>query len=645
MIQLIKKLPIKGKLILICMLTCILCLTLASVVVIIYSSNYMKQEQVRNMSTISLLIADRSTAALTFQDRSLAEENLSTLRIKPLVVAACVYNQDGEIFAEYRNQSDNAVKFPAGSVKSGYYFENGYLMLSERVMLEKKQIGAVFICYSLKDYYRQQFGIILLAAMLIILSSIIAFVLAWRLQLFVSGPILHLTKTAQFISRQNDYSLRADKTSDDEIGILTAAFNEMLSMIEKQKKEVDEVTLVLKNINEELENRVLLRTNELEKSNNELKIAEMTIKENEQRLKDILNHAPILVYINDLEGRYIFINKEFERLMDLSFADVFNKTDLELFPADRAMRNIAQNKKVVETKKSQIFENVSHKKDGIHYFVDILFPITDSNDNVYATSGWSLDITDRKKSEEALREAKEKAEAADHLKSAFLATMSHELRTPLNSIIGFTGILLKKIAGPLTDEQIKQLNMIKGSGQHLLALINDVLDISKIEAGELVVSFNIFDFGKTMNKVISLVTPLADKKGLEIKSYIAPDVHSLVSDERRVEQILLNIINNAIKFTEKGYVEIKCSVEADKIAARITDTGIGIAQENLDKLFKPFSQIDSGLTRSHEGTGLGLSISKKLLEKLNGSIEVKSEINVGTTFAIFLPINGIENGR
>jgi PAS domain S-box-containing protein len=398
----------------------------------------------------------------------------------------------------------------------------------------------------------------------------------------------------------------------------------------------------LKKLNEELEDRVKERTQELLKEIETRKNTEKALKESEQRLENILNYAPILVYINDLEGRYIFVNKEFERLMELPYYQIIGKKDSELFPKERSERNIAQNKMVISAKSARIFENESHKKDGTHYFVDILFPIIDSNNEVYATCGWSIDITDRKKTERILLEAKERAESADRLKSAFLATMSHELRTPLNSIIGFTGILMKQIAGPLNDEQLKQLGMAKASAQHLLALINDVLDISKIEAGQLVVSYKNFNFYNMINKVISSVQPLADKKNIKLLSEIDPDVKELFSDERRVEQILINIINNAIKFTDMGFVKIKSERVKDNIVVKVIDSGIGIKKEDLDKLFKPFIQVDSGLARNHEGTGLGLSISQKLIDKLNGTISVESEIGKGSTFTITFPLSKSE---
>lgn len=236
--------------------------------------------------------------------------------------------------------------------------------------------------------------------------------------------------------------------------------------------------------------------------------------------------------------------------------------------------------------------------------------------------------------------AKERAEAADRLKSAFLATMSHELRTPLNSIIGFTGIILQGLAGPLTPEQNKQLEMVRGSARHLLALINDVLDISKIEAGQLEVTCEPFDLRASIVKVVDIVRPLAEKKELTLRMELAPEIGSWVSDPRRVDQILINLLNNAIKFTERGYVALSAELAADFLCISVSDTGIGIKMEDFQKLFQPFRQIDTGLARNHEGTGLGLAICGRLTELLGGRINVESEPGIGTTFTVTLPITG-----
>jgi signal transduction histidine kinase len=238
---------------------------------------------------------------------------------------------------------------------------------------------------------------------------------------------------------------------------------------------------------------------------------------------------------------------------------------------------------------------------------------------------------------EDLALAKDRAEAADHLKSAFLATMSHELRTPLNSIIGFTGVLLQGLGGPINEEQAKQLSMVKNSANHLLSLISDVLDISKIEAGQLQVACEPFNLKEAILKVVQSVRPLAENKGLDLILDVAEDVGSVSADERRVEQILLNLLSNAIKFTEQGHISVNCSRETGSYVTTVTDTGIGIKEDDLELLFKPFHQIDTGLSRKYEGTGLGLSICKKMVELMGGSIRVESSPGKGSTFAFTLP--------
>lgn len=240
-----------------------------------------------------------------------------------------------------------------------------------------------------------------------------------------------------------------------------------------------------------------------------------------------------------------------------------------------------------------------------------------------------------------LQAAVKKAESADRLKSAFLATMSHELRTPLNSIIGFTGILLQKMVGPLSEEQEKQLKMVQGSARHLLELINDVLDISKIEADQIEIHDELFDMGTVIQKSVEKIMPMAEKKDLTLTVEVTPEVIEINSDRRRVEQILLNLLNNAVKFTEHGGIQIESHIENDWLMTRLSDTGIGIKREDLQSLFIPFRQIDTGITRQYEGTGLGLSICKRLIELMGGDIWVESEPEKGSTFTFTLPLQRI----
>ena len=236
--------------------------------------------------------------------------------------------------------------------------------------------------------------------------------------------------------------------------------------------------------------------------------------------------------------------------------------------------------------------------------------------------------------------AKEKAEETDRLKSVFLATMSHELRTPLNSIIGFTGVMLQGLAGPVSAEQEKQLGMVYRSAKHLLSLINDILDLSKIEAGKMASVVEEFDARQLIENVERTVAPLAEKKGLRIVTSVASDVRAVVADRRRIQQILLNLLDNAIKFTDSGSITIDCRLAGGNLQISVEDTGMGIRPEDMANLFQTFRQVDTTRARKQEGTGLGLAICKKLAVLLGGRINAESRLGTGSKFTITVPVAG-----
>lgn len=307
-------------------------------------------------------------------------------------------------------------------------------------------------------------------------------------------------------------------------------------------------------------------------------------------------------------------------------------------------------------------ETVNHTRQGTMLHVDMTVGVVPGHEATWSRVLVLLtDISSRVQMEEELRtqnvrlekrvgertaelaSAKERAESADRLKSNFLASMSHELRTPLNSIIGFTGIMLQGLPGPLNAEQTKQLTMVQGSARHLLALVNDVLDLSKIEAGQLDVKASPFNARESIEKVLRLATPKAEKKGLALTADLSPEAGEVTSDRRCFEQVLINLINNGLKFTEKGSVHVECAVAGHDLVTRVADTGIGIRPEDMVRLFQAFQQIEVGLARTHEGTGLGLSISRRLVEKMGGLINAESEWGIGSRFTFTLPIN--QEGR
>lgn len=234
--------------------------------------------------------------------------------------------------------------------------------------------------------------------------------------------------------------------------------------------------------------------------------------------------------------------------------------------------------------------------------------------------------------------ANERLEELDRLKSLFLASMSHELRTPLNSIIGFTGILSQGLAGPVNEEQKKQLGIVSASSRHLLSLINDLLDVSRVEAGKIELENAPFDFVEVVNEVVENLKPMADQKTLRLATQIPAPRIEMVGDRKRTFQVLLNLVNNAVKFTEHGSVEILVRVGQDNLWVCVSDTGIGIKQEQMGMLFEAFRQLDASAKRVYEGTGLGLHLCRKLINLMHGRIGAESQRGKGSQFTFTVPL-------
>ncbi|OQX03836.1 MAG: hypothetical protein BWK80_54835, partial [Desulfobacteraceae bacterium IS3] len=273
------------------------------------------------------------------------------------------------------------------------------------------------------------------------------------------------------------------------------------------------------------------------------------------------------------------------------------------------------------------------------YMFSTASPIFDSQGNITGAIESIRDITERKILEENLNHAKEDAEAANKAKSTFLANMSHELRTPLNAIIGYSEMLEEDAEDSDNEEIIPDLQKINSAGKHLLGLINDILDLSKIEAGKMTLLMETFDAAKLIDEISAMVQPLISKNSNILKLGCADNIGSIYADQTKVRQVLFNLLSNASKFTEKGTITLEVRRSETQMIFQVRDTGIGMTPEQLGRLFQAFSQAEDSTAKKYGGTGLGLVISRKFCQMMGGDITVESEPGQGSVFTVQLPFS------
>ncbi|MHB8125245.1 MAG: PAS domain-containing hybrid sensor histidine kinase/response regulator [Desulfitobacteriaceae bacterium] len=379
--------------------------------------------------------------------------------------------------------------------------------------------------------------------------------------------------------------------------------------------------------------------------------AEKAFQESEGRFRTMMEQLPIAMQVYTTDGILQAANKAAEELFKYSAKELIGKRNVIKDEQVKKIGALPYIEKVLQGDTVPAFESrfdvaTSFGKGGELYLKSRYYPIKNADGNVKNFVILHEDISELKQYQQHLEEmiekrtvelklAKEVAEAAASAKSEFLANMSHEIRTPMNAIIGFSGLTLKT---NLTTKQYDYLKKIDTSAKSLLGIINDILDFSKIEAGRMEMESIDFRLDDVMNNIVNIISVEAAKKGIELLSTIAEDVpRALIGDPLRLGQVLTNLANNAVKFTEAGHILVKAELldkdeKLCKIKFSVRDTGIGMTQEHLDKLFTAFSQADTSVTRKYGGTGLGLTISKRLVELMNGEISVESSSGKGSIF-------------
>ena len=471
---------------------------------------------------------------------------------------------------------------------------------------------------------RQTVGAVLLVASVLLLLSVA--VGTWWVKKLID-PIVHLTAAVEEIACGKHSSKGSvgpaalaslqsiPHQTADEVGALARAFNAMIGRLARQEED-----LIAANANMAA---VLARASA------------------------ILDNIPDLAWVKDIEGRYIAANSVVARMFGLSDPEeIIGKTDFDLSPGEVAERYRSADEQIMASGERQRLEELVWRSDGSLIWVDtIKTPLRDADGRIVGTVGIARDVTERKQAEQE-RAARQLAEAANRAKSEFLAHMSHEIRTPLNAIIGMSSLAL---GSDLNPRQYNYVNIVHHSAQLLLGIINDILDFSKIEAGKLQIDSIAFELGDVLENLANLTGLQVEKKGLELVFVEPAQLPTrLVGDPMRLGQVLVNLTNNAVKFTDRGEITVSVAVleqtpEQVRLQFGVRDTGPGISLEQQQHLFQPFSQADASTSRRYGGSGLGLAICHRLVHLMGGDIGVDSTPGDGSHFAFTVRF-GLQRG-
>ena len=600
-----RELPIKRKIMALTMLISLVVLVIAVGTFITYDLISFRASMVRHFTTLALVTADDTTAALAFRNEKDASETLSSMRLEPQVVAAALYDSNGKLFVRYPTNMPIA-SFPDAPAGGGYRFQDGYLFLFQPVVRDNNVLGRLYLKSDLRFFYSRVKIYSAMAALIILGSLLLALVLSDRLQKRISDPIAALVETARTISERHDYSVRAPKVGSDELAILNDAFNEMLTRIEQHAI-------------------------------------------SGAFLSSIVESSDDAIIGKDLTGKVVSWNAGAQRMFGYDAGEIVGASIEILLAPDRPdeEQRILENVKRGET---HVYETVRMRKDGRPVNVSLaVSPIRDAHGNVVGVSSIARDITERKRAEEQILKLNAELEhrvqmrtaeltAANQELEAFTYSVAHDLRAPLRHIDAFTRILQEDFAGTFPPEAAQLLATIRHGSENMSHLVNDLLNLAHVGRQEM--KKERISLNPIIDEVIGELHRETHGRHIEWQIAQLPLVNG---DPGLLKQVFANLFSNAVKYTrprKNAIIEIGLRMMNDEPVIFVRDNGVGFNMKYADKLFGVFQRLHRA--EEFEGTGVGLAIVERVVKRHGGHIWAESEVGKGATF--YFTLDGIEVG-